>query len=493
MVQKLTRILTVTLILALCVAVIYLNPEHTTMHYGPASSITAMSGVVYLGCFALGVGISLFFWVLYGIRVYFRERALLSKGQQSRQFYESLLEARGLLASKEFVRAKDRWQKLIKRDPTDIIARVELSRSLEQAGEKKEALKILDKARAADPTNVEVLLRAADLNLSLGNKTAAVDNLALVLYHHPNAYAAGLARELSEQLGRTEDALEYNEQYETLSGGRDREVFARLQYEKLRIELEDKDRKGRISLLRKFVQQNRFFTQAAIDLALLYFEKANTFSNGIDILTASAKESLGSDTPREALVVWRQMVSVIMDHSSDDEAFAMIERAAQDIGVFGKSNGNARTEGVKLDIRLDIAQAQLANEDADDALTSLNALKEQIASVSCPHVASSSSASSDSSNSPGDSQKKGRCPYVSGRMEDLRNERRGMRYLALKGSTLSALGQHEEAEQIWSKLTSCQSFLPGSLSGNKKKSPELELKSGKNGTAKQPSPELSTP
>ena len=72
----------------------------------------------------------------------------------------------------------------------DIIARVELSRSLEGQGQAREALRVLEEARASDPKNVEVLFRAAELNQSLNNKTAAIDNLALVLCQHPNRRAA---------------------------------------------------------------------------------------------------------------------------------------------------------------------------------------------------------------------------------------------------------------------------------------------------------------
>ena len=83
----------------------------------------------------------------------------------------------------------------------------------------------VEAARLADPKNIEVLFRAAELNSRLKNKTAAIDNLALILAQFPSRQAAGLARALSEELGRYDDALEYQEQLEAMGSQEEQQDF----------------------------------------------------------------------------------------------------------------------------------------------------------------------------------------------------------------------------------------------------------------------------
>jgi tetratricopeptide (TPR) repeat protein len=218
MLSRINRLIGAILIIAASLYVVILNREVITIRITPSSEITTSGGVIYIALFCLGILATALVATFFGFKAYLRERHLLYKERVREAFYQNMLKARSALAAGELGKAKDLWLQILKREPSNIVARVELSRSLAQAGESVESLKVLDAARAASPENVEVLLRAAEANVELGNKTAAIDNLALAMYHHPSALAATLARDLSEELGRYDDALEYHAQLQKLDG-----------------------------------------------------------------------------------------------------------------------------------------------------------------------------------------------------------------------------------------------------------------------------------
>ncbi|NLF26102.1 MAG: tetratricopeptide repeat protein [Deltaproteobacteria bacterium] len=190
-----------------------------------------------------------------------------------------MLEARSLLAAGEWSKAEALWRKIAKRDPANTIAKVELSRSVEGGGDLKEALRIIDTARISDPSNVEVLFRAAELNLALGNRTAAVDNLALILYHLPSLKAARMARDLSEELGRLQDAFEYQEKVQ--SAGEEEALLkaagTRLEFKKLLAEHSEPSDKGKkTAALKNFLKRYGDYAPALEHLATLEAENKIT-------------------------------------------------------------------------------------------------------------------------------------------------------------------------------------------------------------------------
>ena len=258
MIGRINKLLLILATIALALYVVVLNQEMVTLRLGRSSAISVNGGVLFIAIFCTGVLAAALVAAFFGIRTYFRERRYRSLERKRQQFYEGLLRARGLLAAGEWNEAKSAWESIIKKDPTDVIARVELSRCLEGSGDTKEALRIIDAARAKAPNNLEVLFRAAELNLALGNKTAAIDNLALVLYQHPNRKASELARKLSEELGRIEDAFEYQRQSERLgaNGFAGEQNNLRLEFKQIVAE------PGSIEKLRVFVKRHAELTPA---------------------------------------------------------------------------------------------------------------------------------------------------------------------------------------------------------------------------------------
>jgi len=231
MISRVNKLLVALAIIALTSYIFYLNPHSITVNLGGADSWTAPLAVVLLTVFASGVLATALVSLFFGMKAYLRERGFASREHKWQLIREKMLEARGLTAAEEWGEARNRWQDILKRDPANTIARVELSRALERAGELPEAQRVLDDARAAGEAQLEILLRAAELALSQGNRTAALDNLTLSLKRQPSLRAARLARSLALQLQRYDEALEFHRQLVRM-GGTDESVaeieFARL-------------------------------------------------------------------------------------------------------------------------------------------------------------------------------------------------------------------------------------------------------------------------
>lgn len=218
MIRRINRLVAALLIVSVSIYFVTRNRDDITVSISPNNTISASVGVIVLAAFAFGIIAATLAGALMAFQSYMRERKLLAVEKQRLAFERIIMKARALSASGELQRAREQWEHILKRDPSHTIARIELSRILERDGRIQEALKVIDAARAAVPENVEVLFRAAELQNTLGNKTAAIDNLALILYSEPNARAARLARDLSVELERIGDAIEYNTRLESIEG-----------------------------------------------------------------------------------------------------------------------------------------------------------------------------------------------------------------------------------------------------------------------------------
>lgn len=351
------KLILIALLVGIAVWVVVINGSPTTVFLPalPPKEVTANTGVVILVVFSLGFLAAAVFGVFLGVRAYMRERQLRSKEKRTQDFYAGMLKARSEQALDDWERARNSWERIIRKDPSDVIARVELSKVLEGVGEHREALRTIDNARSSDSDNLEVLLRAAELNLRLGNKTAAIDNLALVLYHHPTAKAARLARDLSEQLGRIQDALEYQSQLERLAppNDDDRAAAQRLEFGRLTEEYSE-DQTALVAQLRSFQKRNQDFLPALERLAELELE-AGRFEEAAQLYIRAAKTA----DPR----FWEKVASIWHEQGKPQKAVAALRAAVKD------SSGETRLETslslVKLLLNLDML------EDADEVFKQL--------------------------------------------------------------------------------------------------------------------------
>lgn len=354
MISRINKFLFIFLVVGLALYVVILNQSPLTVYIAPNSSLSGSSGVLLIATFGLGILVAGLVGVFFGFKSYLRERKLHSLAAQRKAFYDGMLRARGFAACGEWNKARAQWEQLIRKDPTDIIARSELSRSLQAEGDYVEALRVLDAARATDPKNLEVLFRAAELNVSLGNKTAAVDNLALILQNHPSKRAAAFARDLSEDLGRVEDALEYQGQLLSLGINEEEHtaVSARLDFKRV-LKNSEGNRETLRTDLRTFLRKHPTFVPALHRMALLEAELGNT-EEAAQYYAKAAKSGHSSS-------YWNEMAKLWIAKGDPERALAAARVATKE------TTGEAR-----LIAQLELIRIQLSLNQFDGARQSLD-------------------------------------------------------------------------------------------------------------------------
>lgn len=351
MLKIFNKLIGILLIFSIGLYIVLFNQGITTIYFGPETSVSANTGAIVVFSFATGMIVMSVIALWFGLRGYFRERSFLARERERRIFYQNLLEARSQLASHEWELAKIEWQSAVKRDPTDILARVELSRSIEGMADGnqntlREALKVLDAARAADPKNIEVLFRAAELNILLNNKTAALDNLALIVYNQPSQRALKMARTISEDLGRIGDALEYQRQLESLigEGPEDREIISRLRFKAL-VQDHDGDTAALREKIKAFIKKNPECAPAIDKIAELE-SSAGRHEEAAQLYIRLAKLT---NSPKP----WHQAAKLLLKNNSPEKAISAAKAATND------STGIIRIRAEIEVIRLFIALSML--------------------------------------------------------------------------------------------------------------------------------------
>ena len=399
MIARLNKLFTVLVVVGLALYIVLLNQGTSTLQLAQDVSFTANSGIMFIAVFCVGVLSAALVAAIFGVKTYLRERRYKHQARQRHVFYDGMLSARGLAASGEWERARVEWEALLRKDPTDIIARLELAESLAGAGQTKEALKIVDGARSVAPQNIEVLFRAAELNLTVGNKTAAIDNLALILYHQPNRKAAEMARDLSEDLGRIDDALEYHRQAERLIGQsvESSKHLERLSYKKL-LEENGADLGLLREKLQQFVRRHTDFAPGLKKLSELE-EQLGNYDAAAQLLMRSGKTIDRAGSAKRAADLW-------LRHGMPDQALSALRSVAKE------------TKGAeRLSAELHLIRLYLAIHMYQDAERLLDGFQT---------LAKNEGVEID---------------------QDLSQE-----LLVLKGLCLGSLGKHQESAEVWKRL-----------------------------------------
>lgn len=433
MIGKSVKLLALLILVSTVVYIVSFNSEKITIYLSSANSLTARTGVVLIAVFALGFLCAALLASYFGIKSALRERRLKKTDKDRLAFYEEMLVARSYTATHEWQKAIELWGKIIKKDPTDIIAHVELSKALLASGNAREALKSLDAARAKDPSNVEVLFEAAELNNALNNKTVAIDNLALISYNHPNLKAVSMARDLSEQLDRIEDALEYQQKVESFGGAPDdEEVVARLEFKKLQKEqsasVNQSDNEAYKKNLKRFIKQNPQFVPAMEELAKIE-ESEGATERAAQLLIQAGKTAGAANYWYAASKLW-------ISHDMADNALSAVKSAVRE------TQNEEKLEALTNYIKVAIGLGKL--EDAKRAIERFNN-EAKDADITVHKSAAKN-------------------------------------LLILKGLCLNRLKEYKEAAEVWVKLSKYDFDLQDS-----------EKEAVQKSTRKAPPPRLSTP
>lgn len=441
MINKAIKFLIITIIVALALYVVNINSSPLTVALTHSHKFTSNAGLILIGSFLLGFIFSAFIATFFGIRAFFREKKLLRREKQQKTFYGEMIKARALSVAGLWPKAEEAWSRLIKKDPSDVIARSELAECLIQNQKYKEALKVLDDARGFDSQNPEILLKAADLNIKLNNKTAAIDNLALLLYHHPSAYVAGLSRDLSEELNRIDDALEYHRRFMQMSTNsqENQKILARLEYKKLleKREQEYKEDPSETRNHKKHIKENKAFVKRFPDHAPAIYDLAKEHE-AIGEVERAAQFMVSAARITSNPAYWQEAAKLWIDNNLADNALLVIS------AVVKESRGIKKLDAQVVYIKTLIALNKL--EDAKNELDHFNSFAKE-----------------NDLDIPGDIAR------------DI---------LILKGLCLNRMALYKESAQIWKKLSKHDHQLEFNF--------EDEASQQKN-TTEAPEPMFSTP
>lgn len=218
MLSRITRLLILCFLIGLSIYFVSINSDEVSVSVSGQNSVKASTGVIVLFSFAFGLIVATIAAGILAIKGYFREQGFLRRERYKALQDEAILQGRSLVASGELKRAKLSFEKLISKDHKNALLRLELSSVFEKMKDPMSALKILDEARVEFPNNEEVLFKTASLHESLGNLTASIDTLALLISKKASPLAIRTARDLSMQLNRFEDALLYNDRLKEAEG-----------------------------------------------------------------------------------------------------------------------------------------------------------------------------------------------------------------------------------------------------------------------------------
>lgn len=364
MLRRINRLLVLLLVVGAALYFALQNQQPLSIHLSPQRTISASSGVLLMSAFAFGLLVASCLALFFGLKGYLRERRLKNRERDRLQFFEGMVLARAHAASGEAGRAGRQWEDILRKDPTNIIASIELSRALEAQGERREALRVVEECRVRRPDSIEALFRAAELHRALGNNTAAIDNLALILYHQQSKKAAELARNLSEELGRTEDALEYQERLETLGGDEQEHqaVRARLAYRRA-VASAERDGVPMVEALEELIKRFPQSLPALEHLARLYLA-GDRIDDGIQLLLKAAKVSGDNSLRQRVIQLW-------LSRAQPERALAAARAS------YKESTGVAR-----LSAALELIQLYLTLDMQEDAARELFAARDPIARLS---------------------------------------------------------------------------------------------------------------
>jgi|GEM_PF-1004360 len=191
----------------ICCYLFYLNPDPITVAYKPGATVQAPLAIVLISVFFFGAlivgGIFGLLSALQSFQEWQRER-LYKRELANRGL---LVTAREHLAEGNFLDARVMLEKIVAKEPGNILAWLSLADQFEAQGNSKEAVRVLDQARTHQGQNLELLFRAATLNEKLGNYTSAFDNLQIILTSRPgNLPALRKIIPSCEGLGRFDEA-----------------------------------------------------------------------------------------------------------------------------------------------------------------------------------------------------------------------------------------------------------------------------------------------
>ena len=333
-------LLSVSLVVAAAIIIVLSNSEELTITLFPGKNFSGNKGVLILAVFLCGVAISCLFASYFGLKTFFYERMLKGREKRRHEVYSALEKAKGLLATGDWENSKKIWQQILKHSPNEAIPQIELAKCYEEANDLTNAIKTIEQARAQHPNNQEVLMYSAHLHALSGNKTVALDNIVLASYHSPTPKIFRLARNIAEEIGRIDDALNFQKELEKITTltDDDKKCEERIKYKKVTSQLkEDSDPEEKKSALNKFLSSFQY-APAVEELAKLLCEENKLSEAGKTLLSFAKKTKQASD--------WKNTSDFWLEKKDMPQAISIARLAVS--STDGENNILSRIELINL-------------------------------------------------------------------------------------------------------------------------------------------------
>jgi tetratricopeptide (TPR) repeat protein len=362
MLRQFNRLIALAILIAVTLYITLTNSETATIKLGPSLTVTTNAGVIYLGVFFAGALVASIVALFFGFKSFLRERRLRAAARTHQLFFELFVKARSFMASQEWGAARAIWEQVLHQDPDNTIARVELATCFEQIGDTREALKVLDTMRASNHMNAAVLFKAVELNRKLGNNTAANDNLAMIVREAPTKRALELSRDIAEELGRVDDALDYQRSLEKIGHVSEEMVEAKTRLSYAQVCKSVENEASLRETLTIFVRKHPTYVPALERLAELEISRGR-LDEAAELLVKAAKLTQGDISKWSTIIdLWLKTAPGDFQKRAD-RAIAAARSATQGL------HGSKRIDGEFI-----VAKTLLAIHRAEDARTLLEGM-----------------------------------------------------------------------------------------------------------------------
>jgi tetratricopeptide (TPR) repeat protein len=388
------------------------------------------AGVLVIIAFSAGFLGASFLAAAYSLRGLWRELGLIKKDKRREDFIQMLSTARQASAVGNWEEAQAGWERVLKRDPENMIAKLEVARALRKTNQSNKSLELIEELRRETKDNSEVLIAAMELNEEMENLTAALDNAILLIKQQPSAKVLRKARDLAERLGRFEQAIDYHKQIPQLDN--EDKYSDTLNKLELQMLLADKaitnDLIKKRDALKNFLASHPESSQGCYELA----QAEQELGQHEDAAQSFFKAGKLSDCPG----LWKKAIQVWLDSNNPAKALAAAKTACK--SAEGKGRLYAELYLIRTLTSINM------HDEAKQQLENFPKLADDLKLTVSPELA--------------------------------------QQYLTLKGLVFCRLGLIKESTDIWKQL----SELDFNLSRG-------STHSMPTGTKSQPAPELSTP
>jgi hypothetical protein len=220
-------------VVALCIYFVSINNSSVTVAIAPGNSITASVGTLVLGAFAFGIFLAFVAASVFALRSFFREQGFKRREKKRLKIDESIIEAREIAKTEDLNTSRKKWRSILAQNQDSLAVHLQYCEFLLNScdsslpSDLNLAVAAIDEAKKLFPDSIEVHLLASRAQNLLGNKTASLDNLAVVLSKKTLLQPTLDAAQLSYELNRFEDCFEYIERAHELAPANEKTVRLR--------------------------------------------------------------------------------------------------------------------------------------------------------------------------------------------------------------------------------------------------------------------------